>query len=138
MPKYLYDKNKRLGMKSGGLFDKIKEAWKARENNILRAEREGNIEDLKASIVEQENKIADRLLEIAEKNEKYADRAEGFFTSPRAPSSYVVSDEEHEKRNKSREKSLADEVLGTEGSVSPMVWIFGAIGRRGLKYETMP
>ena len=117
----------------GGVFNKIKEAWKARENSILRAEREGNIEDLKTSIVERENEIADRLLEIAEKNEKYS-----TLSAPRTPSSYVVSDEEHEKRNKSREKSLADEVLGTPGSVSPMVWIFGAIGRRGLKYETMP
>jgi len=136
---YKKDK-KRLGMKSGSrssLFDKIKEAWKARENNILRAEREGNIEDLTASIVEQENKIADRLLEIAEKNEKYADRAEGFFTSPSTPSSYVVSDESHDYRNKRREKSLASEVLGGH-SVSPFSWIFGAIGRRGLKHETMP
>jgi len=112
---------------SSGLVTLIKEALQARK----RAEREEDYDALTTSIPEQEDKIADRLIEIAEKDAKYARKSRRLFSN--SPASYVVSDELQNKREELRNKSL----LST-GTVSPFGLMIGALGKKGLDYETMP
>ena len=125
---YKEDK-KRLEKASGGLIALVKKALQARK----RAEREEDYDALADSIPAQEDKIADRILEIAEKDKKYAKKASKIFSSPSTPESYVVPDEVYNRREELKNKSL----LST-GTVGPLGLIFGALGRKGLKMDTMP
>ena len=125
---YKEDKN-RLEKASGGLIALVKKALQARK----RAEREEDYDALADSIPAQEDKIADRILEIAEKDKKYAKKASKIFSSPSTPESYVVPDEVYNRREELKNKSL----LST-GTVGPLGLIFGALGRKGLKMDTLP